>query len=68
MIMEKFGWTLEYVNWKIPFAVLNRITADLPWFDYDKDPKNAGKPKKKGVKLTSDSFLDMVQRINESGR
>lgn len=67
-IMEKFGWTWEYINWGIPFAVIQRIMADLPWFKYNRvDAK--GKPKKKpGVKLTSDNVGDIINQFNSLPR
>jgi len=41
-IIEKFGWTLNYLLWKVSFARIQIMLADMPWYEYQKTESKPG--------------------------
>lgn len=58
-ICEKMGWTLNYINHSVSYAVLIRCLIDMPRYEYDEDNKNGSK-----IKLTAENAADFVNLIN----
>lgn len=51
-ICEHYGWTWDYLHHCIPYAIVLRMMADAPTYDYDGKKKN-GKPQN-GRQLVAD--------------
>ena len=57
--MAHFGWTWDYLHNGIAWGVVQRMMADLPWYDFDGD-----KDDEEDVKLTSDNAQGIMNYIN----
>lgn len=64
-IIEKFGWTLNYLLWKVSFARIQIMLADMPWYEYQKTESKPGKNVISLDKIESpDDIKNFIQKLN----
>lgn len=57
-ICHHFGWTLDYLLWKVDWRIVQRMLIDAP--DYDSDKKD-----EKEINLTEQSPEDLEKMLEQ---
>lgn len=60
-IIEKFGWTWDYLNHGIAYAIVERMLVDASWVDYDADGRME-------MAVTDSNADEIMAMLNKRGK